>query len=143
LLKDKFPDADFNKIIKMCLVHDFGEAVTGDIPAFNKTKADEKTEQNSVLELLKDISEPLNSELIGLFNEIDEGITREAKLLKALDKLEAVISHNEAEISTWLPLEFELNLIYGKEECEGFDYMKALREQLKNNSIKKINENLN
>ena len=32
----------------------------------------------------------------------------EAKVYKALDKLEAVIAHNESDISTWLPLELSL-----------------------------------
>ncbi len=33
-----------------------------------------------------------------------------AELYKALDKMEALIQHNEADISTWLPLEYELQL---------------------------------
>ena len=38
LLEDEFPELDFNRVLRMCLVHDFGEAVTGDIPSFQKTK---------------------------------------------------------------------------------------------------------
>ncbi len=47
--------------------------------------------------------------------------TKEAKIYKALDKLEAVIQHNEAPLSSWLPLEYELNQTYGKEEAERAD----------------------
>ena len=34
LCRDEYPDVDIDKVIKMCLIHDFGEAITGDIPAF-------------------------------------------------------------------------------------------------------------
>ena len=36
-LTDEFPEADMNKVIRMCMIHDLGEAFTGDIPAFDKT----------------------------------------------------------------------------------------------------------
>ena len=39
--------------------------------------------------------------------------TDEAKVYKSLDKLEALISHNESDITTWLPLEYSLQLSYG------------------------------
>ena len=31
-VRDEFPEADMNKVIKMCLIHDLGECFTGDIP---------------------------------------------------------------------------------------------------------------
>ena len=42
LCADEYPTLDINKVIKMCLIHDFGEAITGDIPAFLKNDDDEK-----------------------------------------------------------------------------------------------------
>ena len=56
--------------------------------------------------------------------------SNEARIYKALDKLEAVISHNESDISTWLPLEYELQLAYGKEEVEFSAYFKELKGQI-------------
>ena len=43
-VKDHFPEADMDKVIRMCLIHDLGEAFTGDIPTFDKTAADEQKE---------------------------------------------------------------------------------------------------
>ena len=40
-LRDEFPEADMDKVIRMCLIHDLGECFTGDIPVFRKTAADE------------------------------------------------------------------------------------------------------
>lgn len=137
LCRHEFPDLDIDKVIKMCLVHDFGEAITGDIPSFLKTDSDEKTEEGAVDSLLSSLGDSYISEL---FSEMREMKTDEARLFKAIDNLEAVISHNEADISTWTPLEHELNLVYGEENCRHFEWTKALRKELKNDSLRKIEE---
>ena len=138
LLKDEFPDIDNEKVIKMCLIHDFGEAITGDIPSFNKKTSDEKHEDNEVDKLIDTLPETQRIEISALFSEMREMKTTEAKLVKALDKLEAVISHNDADLSTRIPLEYELNLIYGEDECKDFDYLVKLRKILKDISLNKI-----
>ena len=143
LLKDEFPDIDNEKVIKMCLIHDFGEAITGDIPSFNKNTSDEKHEDNEVDKLIDTLPETQRIEISALFSEMREMKTTEAKLVKALDKLEAVISHNEADLSTWIPLEYELNLIYGEDECKDFDYLVKLRKILKDISLNKIADSYN
>ena len=33
LLAPEFPEVDFARLVKICLVHDLGEAIGGDIPA--------------------------------------------------------------------------------------------------------------
>lgn len=35
-VSDEFPEADLEKLLKMCLIHDLGEAFTGDVPTFRK-----------------------------------------------------------------------------------------------------------
>ena len=54
--------------------------------------------------------------------------TREAKLYKAIDKMEAVIQHNESDISSWLPLEYDLQLTHGREEVGFSPWMSSLKE---------------
>ena len=48
LCADEYPSLDINKVIKMCLIHDFGEAITGDIPAFFKTAQHEADEEKAI-----------------------------------------------------------------------------------------------
>ena len=43
--EEEFAKVDMNKVIRMCLIHDLGEAFTGDIPFFDKTDADVKEEE--------------------------------------------------------------------------------------------------
>ena len=66
--------------------------------------------------------------------------TTEAKIYKALDKMEALIQHNEADISTWLPLEYELNLTYGEQQVQFSEYMKELKAQINQDTLDKIAE---
>ena len=82
----------------------------------------------------------IQTELQSLFDEMNARETPEAKLFKSLDNLEALLSHNEADISTWLPREYEENLIYGQRNCEWSDWVKLLRAEIKKDSTKKIEE---
>ena len=44
-MRDEFPEADMDKVIKMLIIHDLGECFTGDIPSFDKTEAHEQMEK--------------------------------------------------------------------------------------------------
>ena len=77
-------------------------------------------------------------ELKTLYAEMDALETDEARLYKALDKLEAVIQHNESDIATWLPREYELNLTYADENVAFSDYLKRLREEVRRETRDKI-----
>lgn len=138
LVKDAFPEVDIHKVVVMCLLHDFGEAVTGDIPAFEKTKKDEMIEEDAIDTLLKELPKKQQAEMAALFQEMKEMQTPEAKLCKGLDKMEAVLQHNEASIETWLPLECELQLIYGEKEVAYSEYLSALKKQLNEDSREKM-----
>lgn len=138
LCSDEYPELDMNKVIRMCLIHDFGEAVTGDIPAFLKTDADELTEDAAIASLLSALPDSTAEELAELFSEMSALKTDEAKLYKALDNLEAVISHNEAPLSSWAENEYALNLTYGEENCARSAYTAALREAVREDSLNKI-----
>ncbi len=138
LCRDEYPALDIDRVIKMCLIHDFGEAVLGDIPSFYKTKNDEAEEISAVKELISKLPDETRSEFESLYDELTALETDEAKLFKALDNLEAVLSHNEADISTWIPLEYTENLVYGQKNAEWSDWTKKLKEELKNDSLEKI-----
>jgi len=140
LVADEFPDVDMTKVVKMCLIHDFGEALTGDIPSFYKTAQDEEKESLAVASLLSSLPESISEEFSSLFEEMADLNTPEAKLFKALDKLEAIVSHNESPLETWLELEHTENLVYGDENVAYSEYLKKLREELKKDSIKKIED---
>ena len=139
-VKDEFPDLNMEKVMKMCLFHDFGEAITGDIPSFEKTEKDENIEEEAVFKALEILPEEQRKELIKLFEEMNDLNTKEAKLYKALDKMEAVIQHNEASLETWIPLEYELQFTYGEKETQEFSYTRELKAYANKMTEKKIKE---
>ena len=124
---DEYRDLDMDKVIRMCLIHDLGESFTGDIPTFEKTETDTLEEDDLFHSWVMSFPEPQRDEWRGLLEEMDALETKEAKLYKALDKLEALISHNESDLSTWIPLEYDLQLTYGQENMQFSEYLKELR----------------
>ena len=52
--------------------------------------------------------------------------------------MEAVIQHNESDISTWLPLEYDLNMHYGEREVQFSDFMGRLKEAVNRETAEKI-----
>jgi putative hydrolase of HD superfamily len=131
LMADEFPELDIDRVIRMCLVHDLGEAVTGDIPTFVKTDADRVVEGREVDALIGALPEPWPGWLGALFAEMEALETPEAKLYKALDRMEAIQSHNESAVETWLPLEYDLNLTYGEKDAAFSPYLTALRAEMR------------
>ncbi len=131
LMADEFPELDIDRVVRMCLVHDIGEAITGDIPAFVKTDADRAVEGHEVEALIGGLPEPWPRQLGDLFDEMAALQTPEAKLYKALDRMEAIQSHNESAVETWLPLEYDLNLTYGEKEAAFSPYLAALRAEMR------------
>ena len=88
-LRAEFPELDIGKILEMCLIHDLGEAFTGDIPVFDKTAADEKTEEQLLNRWVEELNEPMRGRMQALYQEMAQRSTLEAKVYKALDGMEA------------------------------------------------------
>ena len=137
-LRDEFPALDMDRVIRMCLIHDLGECFTGDIPSFLKSGGDEERERSALETWVASLPAPYSVELKTLYAEMDALETDETRLYKALDKLEAVIQHNESDIATWLPREYELNLTYADENVAFSDYLKRLREEIRRETRDKI-----
>jgi putative hydrolase of HD superfamily len=136
-----FTDIDLLKVIKMCLYHDLSEIAEGDIPAFYKTMNDEEREFNNLKKMLEDADSELSElteDILGTVNEFNLQRTEEAKLAAAIDKLEGIIQHNEADIKTWIKREYKFNLEYGYEETAYNSFLREFREAVRKISIDKI-----
>lgn len=127
LVKDEFQDVDMNKVIAMCLWHDIGEAITGDIPTYAKTNIDRNNEMSIVNTLINQIPEPLSIEIHELFSEMLNMDTAESKIFKALDNIETIIQHAEADLKTWLPIEYSAILQYGDDKVAFSTYLTQLK----------------
>lgn len=139
-LKDEFPQADINRVIKMCLIHDLGEIFTGDIPAFLKTQEDVAAEDRALENWVSTLPEPYCQKLRALYAEMNALESLEAKVYKALDKMEAVIQHNESSLDTWEVMEYDMNRSYAYDAVAFSDYLKELRDEIRRETDAKIED---
>ena len=138
LLRNEFPDVDINKVVNMCLIHDLGECFTGDIPTFIKTDSERETEDSLLQKWVNSMPTEVSNDLTALLSEMEAQKTAEAKIYKALDKLEALIQHNESPLNTWSENEFELNKTYAFDAVTFSEWLTELRKAILEDTIEKI-----
>jgi putative hydrolase of HD superfamily len=130
VLKDGFPGVDFARLVKMCIIHDLGEAIGGDIPAIHQVPGQSKADQEraDLLELLQPLPERLRAEITALWDEYEAAASPEAKLAKALDKLETIMQHNQGMNPP--DFDYRFNLDYGKRYTSGDPLIEEIRALL-------------
>ncbi|MCR4638574.1 HD domain-containing protein [Ruminococcus sp.] len=140
LLRNEFPDTDTDKVMEMCVIHDLGECFTGDIPTFVKTDSDRTKEDQLLDEWVRSLPADVSERFTALFKEMNEQKTAEAKLFKAIDKLEALIQHNESPLDTWSENERELNKVYAFDAAAFSGWLTDLRKEILSDTLKKLGE---
>ena len=129
-LRNEFPEVDFSRLIRICIVHDLGEAITGDVPAIDQDPAAPKTakERLGLLDIIAPLPDALRAELLTLWDEYESGSSGEARLAKALDKLETIMQHNQGLNPK--AFDYRFNLGYGQQYTGGHPVIVALRAAL-------------
>lgn len=133
------------KILKMIIIHDLVEVYASDIPAFEtmdnqEAKALKEKNELAAMEKIRDIlGNPNGQQFYNIWFEYEQKESYEAKVANALDKLEAQIQHNEADIKTWLPIEHEMTFMLDKHT--NFDpVLTELKELVEVEGEKKLQE---
>lgn len=131
---------DLYKALKMAVIHDLVEAEAYDIPAFEHDRAEEKKKaESAAAQKYKSLlTSEAGDEIYDLWTEYEEQKTVEAKFIKALDKLEVRIQHNEADIETWNELEYPRSLFAADKYCLIDQFLKEFNESAKEESRQKI-----
>lgn len=124
-----FPGVDFARLVKICIIHDLGEAIGGDIPAPQQAgRPKAADERRDLLRLLEPLPPELRGEITGLWDEYEEAGSPEARLAKALDKLETIMQHNQG--SNPPDFDYRFNLEYGRRFTGDDPLIVAIREIL-------------
>lgn len=133
-----FEGADANKLLRLAVVHDLGEAVCGDIPAIVQSELDKKseTERRGMCELCTGLPESIHSEMLALWDEYELAETLEAKIVKGLDKLETIMQHNQGKNPP--DFDYEFNLSYGHDITSVLPLLEQLREVIDKNTRKNV-----
>lgn len=140
LIKDEFPEANMHKVIEMCIIHDLGEAFTGDIPTFCKTEKDDMKEETLLLQWVHSLPKNQAEEMLSLYHEMKQQQTIESKIYKAIDSLEALIQHNISDLSTWSSNEYELNKTYADDRVGFSAYLTQLRQEIRKDTLEKLQQ---
>jgi putative hydrolase of HD superfamily len=137
----EFPDVDFAKLIRICIIHDLGEALSGDVPAPEQVRrggSKAADERRDLVELLETLPAQQREEITGLWDEYEAARSPEARLAKALDKLETILQHTQGQN----PAEFDyrFNLTYGREYTADHPVLAALRALLDEETERRARE---
>ncbi len=136
LLAPEFPGVDFARLVKICLVHDLGEAIGGDIPAPEQARraaAGESggkaaAERRDLVTLLAPLPSRLREEITELWDEYEAAESPEARLAKALDKLETILQHTQGRNPP--DFDYRFNLGYGRQHTAEPPLIAAIRAAL-------------
>lgn len=129
-LRPWFPELDFGRVLALVLVHDLGEAIHGDISAVLQAGAPPKLEQErrDLVELLTTAPEAVRADFLALWEEYNAAATPEAKFVKAVDKLETVLQHNQGRNPP--DFDYAFNLPYGQGYTAYHPLIARLRAEL-------------
>jgi len=125
VLAPEFPDVDFAKLVKICIIHDLGEAINGDVPAPEQARraaagelaGKAEQERRDLMQLLAPLPARIAGEIAALWDEYEAAQSPEAKLAKALDKLETIMQHNQGRNPAGF--DYRFNLGYGRQHTAG------------------------
>jgi putative hydrolase of HD superfamily len=128
LFEKELVGVDFPRLLKLCVVHDLGEAISGDVPAIDQSENDDRAarERADLARLCAPLPEDLQGEVIDFWEEYTAGLTPEAVLAKGFDKLETILQH----VVGANPPDFDhaFNLTYGAERTATHPLLQDLRK---------------
>jgi len=140
VFQDSLGELDLAKLLKICIIHDLGEAIGGDIPAPSQAalggKADR--ERSDLLRLLAPLPEGPRAEITALWDEYEAAASPEAKVAKALDKLETILQHNQGRNPA--DFDYRFNLEYGARYTTEPPLVAAIRAALDRDTERRAQE---
>ncbi|BBO99690.1 HD domain-containing protein [Sulfuriferula nivalis] len=98
LLKDDF---DMLKLIQLALVHDLGEIDAGDTFLYSENRNTAHVEERKSIEKIASHSGNSIGNLVDLWEEQEVGTSKEAKLLKVIDRLLPFLHNISSEGRAW------------------------------------------
>ena len=131
VLHRNFPDVDFARLIKICIIHDLGEVIGGDVPAPEQARRSvgkAADERRDLLQLVAPLPATVQEEIVSLWDEYEGARSPEAKLAKALDKLETILQHTQGMNPAGF--DYRFNLTYGRQFTADDPVLAAVRALL-------------
>lgn len=130
LMPDELEGVDMLKLLKICIVHDLGEAISGDVPAIDQRAGDDRAarERSDLITLCAPLPMDIKSEIISLWDEYAEAASPEAIVAKGLDKIETMLTHTTGRNND--DFDYGFNLKYGLAATDRHPLLQAIRDQV-------------
>jgi putative hydrolases of HD superfamily len=140
VFSDKLRKIGLAKLLKICVVHDLGEALTGDIPAVSQTPGIGKAirERTDLEALTRSLTPTLRDEILSLWDEYQNASSLEAVLAKGLDKLETILQHNQGRNPA--DFDYAFNLTYGLKHTSADPLLAEIRSVLDDDTRARVSQ---
>jgi putative hydrolase of HD superfamily len=129
---------DLGRLLRICLVHDLGEAIGGDIPAPEQRGSKSAEERGDLLKLLAPLPPSVRADIVSLWDDYESGGSREARLAKGLDKLETILQHTQGRNPA--DFDYRFNLGYGRSHTGHDPLLAEIRERLDADTVRRAEE---
>ncbi len=121
LVLSEYSDAEIDllKVIKMVLIHDIVEIDAGDTFLYDQTKNHDNTEEElkSAKRIFGMLPEQQAKEFIAIWTEFEDGISKEAKFAKSMDRLEPLLQNVSNNGGTWKEYGVNYQTVYDKKKA--------------------------
>ena len=134
-----FPELDLKKVMTMCLIPDLGEIINGDIPAPLHANIPDKSleERQDFKQVISVLPEPISNDLLDAWDTYEHASSREARFVKAIDKIESIMQNNQGNDAPDFDHAFDLT--YGQKYMDVDPIILKLREMVDAETKAKIN----
>lgn len=118
---------DMARLLKLLVVHDLGEAISGDTPAVAQHADPHRAarERADLIALCHPLPTDLREAIVDLWDEYAAGRSPEAVIAKGLDKLETVMQHLVGRNSPGF--DYAFNLTYGTTHTDKHPLLRQIR----------------
>jgi putative hydrolases of HD superfamily len=91
LVQSNFPELDLGRVIRLALLHDFGEVYAGDLTPGDRvsSKEKERLERQAVIQIFSKL--PNAEEYLGLWEEYERQDSPESRFVRQIDRLEMAL----------------------------------------------------
>jgi putative hydrolase of HD superfamily len=130
VFEGEFTGMDFGKVLKLCVLHDLGEALHGDIPAVQQDQNPHKSAQEraDLQTLMQTLPIGMSDAFMALWEEYENASSPEARIVKGLDKLETILQHNQGINPAGF--DYSFNLDYGQKYMGAHPLLMQIRALL-------------
>lgn len=130
VFESEFEGLDFGKVLKLCVLHDLGEALHGDVPAVQQDQNPHKSalERADLQTLMQTLPTSVANVFMSLWEEYEGASSPEARIVKGLDKLETILQHNQG--SNPPGFDYGFNLGYGQKHMAAHPLLQQIRAML-------------